>query len=328
MEQHELFARLMACKKKLAKATEGTSSPIPSTGSSAIVPPSSMNPTLTLTDTKETGTKVRPADPEVPKNKTKRKTQEKSHSPPKRRKTSTPLLTGPLDRNVHVVDRLQFNLNAEEKKPFKGMTPSESLNMAYELIARASVCLNYTARMNKPMLVTELETTMKSLEETKKENTALALRIDELTKAAKNDRVKADNKLKESRKETVALKLSVDTLKLELQKATTKQEKLIKEKNVALTERDGLATEKATLEDQVCQERELGFNQGIAQCHYFFKTPLEHPNFDIMKVCLDGKLVDLADQIATTPEGVVVIPTAPQDILTKTSTDLSFNVKE
>lgn len=67
------------------------------------------------------------------------------------------------------------------------MTPSESLNMAYELIARANVCLNYTAGTTKPLLVFELEATTKSLEDVKKENIALALRIEEITKAVEDD---------------------------------------------------------------------------------------------------------------------------------------------
>lgn len=90
--------------------------------------------------------------------------------------------------------------------------------------------------------------------------------------------------LKESQKEVASLKSSVDTLQLDLQKATSKYNELMKDKNAVLTERDSLAADKTSLKDKVCQERELGFNQGITQCHYFFKTPLEHPHFDIMKV--------------------------------------------
>lgn len=134
MEQHESFARLMARKKKLAKAEASTSFPAPQTESTATVPSSSVKPTLKLSNIQEAAIDVKPNDPEVSKSKTKRKTQEKSLSPPKRRKTNAPLLTGPLDPNVHVADRLRFNLSVKEKKPFKGMTPSESLNMAYELM--------------------------------------------------------------------------------------------------------------------------------------------------------------------------------------------------
>lgn len=105
---------------------------------------------------------------------------EKTLSHPKKRKMSGPLLAGPLDPNVHVADRLQFNLNAEEKKPFKEMTPSELLNMAYELIARASICMNYFVGTTKPLLVSELETAQQDLEKAQKENTTLTTRIEEI----------------------------------------------------------------------------------------------------------------------------------------------------
>lgn len=75
------------------------------------------------------------------------------------------------------------------------------------------MCLSYTAGTTKPLLVAELEATTKNLEDVKKENTALTQRIEEITKAAEDDRVKAENKPKESQKEVASLKLSVDTLK-------------------------------------------------------------------------------------------------------------------
>lgn len=206
------------------------------------------------------------------------------------------------------------------------MTPSESLNMAYELIARASVCLNYTAGTTKPLLVAKLEAAMKSLEDTKKENTALALRIEELTKAAEDDRVVVNEKLKQSQKDAASLRLSVDTLQLDLQKATAKQEELLKEKNSALTERDNLIAEKSALEDQVCQQRELGFQQGIGKCHYYFQTPLDHPDFDIMKVYSNGELIDLSNQIASTPENIVPTSTLPNESPVETATDLTFKL--
>lgn len=40
------------------------------------------------------------------------------------------MITGPLDPNVHTADRLQYNLDPAEKKPFKGMTTIEDLDMA------------------------------------------------------------------------------------------------------------------------------------------------------------------------------------------------------
>lgn len=208
---------------------------------------------------------------EIIKAKPKRKAAEKTPSPPKRQKVMGPLLIGPLDPQVHVADCLQFNLTPEERVPFKGMTPSESLNMAYELIARASVCLNYAAGTTKPLLVAELETATHSLNQLKKENATLTARIEELTKPAEDDRVKAKNALDASQKEVTSLQLSVDTLQSDLQKAMSLNDELLKDKNAALAERDDLLKEKSALEDQVCQERELGFNQGIGQCIIFSK---------------------------------------------------------
>lgn len=92
-----------------------------------------------------------------------------------------------------------------------------------------------------------------------------------------------------------SLKLSVDALTLDLQTANTAKDKLNKDYTAITTERDNLVADKVSLEDQVCKECELGFTQGIAQCHYFFKTPLEHPDFDIMKVFMNGELIDLFD---------------------------------
>lgn len=198
MEQHESFARLMARKKKLAKAGEGTSSSVPPTGSAATVPPHSVGALLKSTNIQETPIEVKPDAPEVTKGKIKRKTQEKTSSPPKKWKMGVPPLVGPLDPNVQVADRIQFNLTRDQRKPFKGMTPSESLNIAYELIARASVCLNYIAGTTKPLLVAKLEAATKNLEDVKRDNVALTLRIEEMTKAAEDPRVKAENQLKES----------------------------------------------------------------------------------------------------------------------------------
>lgn len=105
MEQHESFARLMARKKKLAKVGEGTSSSVPPTGSAATTPSALVGAPSKPTNTQEITAEVKPNAQEVAKSKTKRKAQEKTPSP-KKRKTSEPLLTGPLDPNVHVPDRL------------------------------------------------------------------------------------------------------------------------------------------------------------------------------------------------------------------------------
>lgn len=55
------------------------------------------------------------------------------------------------------------------------------------------------------------------------------------------------------------------------------------------------------MEDEFCEERQRGFEQGIAQCHYFFQSPLEHEGFDIMKILVDGQLVDISSQLPAEP---------------------------
>lgn len=313
---------MMARKKSLGKTSEGTSSPAKLISASGSAPSHSVNPTLKVSNTTLPSADTKPNDLDASKNKPKRKpTQEKTPSPPKKKKDEYSLLTGPLDPNVHVSSLLQFNLNAEEKKPFKGMSPSESLNMAYELIAQASVCLNYTVGTTRPLLITKLENAHKDLEVVRKDNTTLSHRIEEMTKDTEDERVKAADNLKKAQGEVSSLQRSVDTLKLDLQKAITQYEELTKERDTAVTERDKLATENASLGDEVCQERQLGFEQGIAQCHCFFNTPLEHPDFDIMKVYVDGRIFDLSVHASSTavenpatltvPEG---IPSEPSNV--------------
>lgn len=59
---------------------------------------------------------------------------------------------------------------------------------------------------------------------------------------------------------------------------------MVKERDTLLSERDGLLAgrEKLTVENkfldnEICNEHFLGFDNGIAQCHYFFKVSLDHP---------------------------------------------------
>ncbi|XP_022631506.1 uncharacterized protein LOC111240571 [Vigna radiata var. radiata] len=295
MEKHQAFLKMMARKKSLSKGDEGGSSAIKVTSGLGGTPIHVVHPALKLTDTTVPPADTKTKDVDTSKNKTKRKSaQEKTPSPTKRRKVGSSVLTNVLDPTIHVSNRMQFNLNAEEKKPFKGMSPSESLNMAYALIARASVCLNYTASTTRPLLVVELENAQKELEEMKKKNTTLTTRVEELTKTAEDDRVSADNKLKEAPNKISSLQQSVDDLQLDLLKMTSQRDKVTKERDAMEVERDKLVTENASLGDEICSERQLGFDQGIAQCHYFFQTPLTHPDFDIMKIYVDRKLVDLS----------------------------------
>lgn len=97
----------------------------------------------------------------------------------------------------------------------------------------------------------------------------------------------------------------MDNLQLDLLKVTAQHDKVSKERDAMEVERDKLVAENASLGDEICAERQLGFDQGVAQCHYFFQTPLTHPDFDIMKIYMDGKLVDLSSQLAPAPDPLV-----------------------
>ncbi|KOM41331.1 hypothetical protein LR48_Vigan04g152900 [Vigna angularis] len=48
------------------------------------------------------------------------------------------------------------------------------------------------------------------------------------------------------------------------------------------------------LGEEICNECLLGFDQGIAQCHYFFQVLLDHLSYDIMKMVVDGQLVTMS----------------------------------
>lgn len=51
--------------------------------------------------------------------------------------------------NVRIVERLRYNLGPEEKKPFKGMSTVEALDMAYELNVWSNICMTYAASFTK-----------------------------------------------------------------------------------------------------------------------------------------------------------------------------------
>lgn len=144
------------------------------------------------------------------------------------------------------------------------MTPCESLDIAYELMARASVCLNYSAGTTKPPLVSELETTNKNLETAKEEISTLTERLEKANKLAEDERVKAAATLLESQNEVKHLQQSVDSLTLDLQQSSTQIKQVTKERDVAIADRDKATIEYSTLEDEVCEERQRGFEQGIA----------------------------------------------------------------
>lgn len=195
MEKHQAFARALARKNKRSGDTT-----LPSSNTIA----HSINVALKIHDLSDDPKPVVPAP--VTKTKGKRKQPyEKTPSPSKKRRNLGLLLSGPPDPNVHVSDCPQFNLSPKEREPFKTMTPTEYLDMAYELLARASICLNYSVRTTKPLLVSELENANKSLATAKKEISILTERLEKANKLAEDDRVKAAATLLESKNEVKRL---------------------------------------------------------------------------------------------------------------------------
>lgn len=115
--------------------------------------------------------------------------------------------------------------------------------MAYELIARTSVCMNYVIGTTKPLLVVELEAARKDLKTTKKENVKLSYRLEKVEKTAEDDQEKAATALTKAQNANRLLKRSNDTLKLDLQKASTQNKVLVKERDSLIAARDKLAFE-------------------------------------------------------------------------------------
>ncbi|KOM47838.1 hypothetical protein LR48_Vigan07g154200 [Vigna angularis] len=273
MEKHQAFMHMMARKKDLEKSGEGTSSP------SKIVTHKTLfqgvNSTLKISNTeKPSPAPTKPSSAGIPKGDVKRKlSHDKSLPLNKKKKITGPLLSRPLDPLVHVAERLQYNL--------KQMSPDEALDMAYELTARASICMNYVAGSAKCLLVEELDT---------------------------DSRVKATIALTQAQDDLHQLKRTNDDLKLDLQKDTSQNQALIKEKDALVAARDKLAAENLSLGDEICNERLTSFEQGIAQCHYFFKTPLNHAGFDVMKVLVDGQLVPMSILDANDPTATTDAP--------------------
>lgn len=92
---------MMARKKNLEKNSEGTSSPAKLIDASSFAPSHSVNPALKSSGVPTPSIDTKPIDLDVVKSKPKRKSaQEKTPSPQRA------LLTGPMDPNVHVADRL------------------------------------------------------------------------------------------------------------------------------------------------------------------------------------------------------------------------------
>lgn len=89
------------------------------------------------------------------------------------------MITGPLDPNMRIANHLQYNLDPEEKKPFKGIIVEEALDMAYEMNILSNLCMAYAAGPAKSFTAEELETTRQDLENSQKANEDLARHLEE-----------------------------------------------------------------------------------------------------------------------------------------------------
>ncbi|KOM37569.1 hypothetical protein LR48_Vigan03g095100 [Vigna angularis] len=316
MEKHRAFLAMMVRKKEeLKKTGEGTSSP--NVVGLKNPTPRSVHSAPKVSADQPFNVPLTIPEEVHPESSAKRKmSREKSVSSNKKSKKKTlegPLCTGPLDPSLSIVERLQYNLQPDEKKPFREMSPSEALDMAYELTGAA-----------KSLMVEELETARQDLEAAQKENINLLLRLIETLKIAEDDCTKATTSLTQAKNTNRQLKRENDTLKLDLQKASTQNDELMKERDSLIVDQKKLAAKNEYLARAMCDERLHGFDQGIAQCHYFFETPLNHPGFDIMKVLVDGQLVTLAlpDDNVTQPainpsiakETLVFEPAGDEDV--------------
>ncbi|KOM26347.1 hypothetical protein LR48_Vigan252s005900 [Vigna angularis] len=215
----------------------------------------------------------------------------------------------PFDSTVHLADRLEYRLNPEEKKLFHRMTTGEAVDLAYELNVRANLCLAYAAGSAKSILAEELESTRLDSAKAQKSNEDLTRRIEKLQKMAEEERQKASATLTQARSTARQLQKVNEELKSDLEKGATQITDLTKERDAFAAAQIKLTAENKVVGDEVCNERFRGFEQGIAQCSYFFQVPLDFPDFDIMKDVVDGKLVVISLKNAKgTPPNENVLP--------------------
>lgn len=59
------------------------------------------------------------------------------------------------------------------------------------------------------------------------------------------------------------------------------------EKDALMGDSEKLMDENKFLGGEICNEHLLGYDNGIAQCHYFLRVPLNHPGYDIMKMLVN-----------------------------------------
>ncbi|KOM29349.1 hypothetical protein LR48_Vigan647s001000 [Vigna angularis] len=296
MEKHQAFLHMMSRKKDLEKSGEGTSSSKMVTHKS---PSTHATTTLKASDSeKPSFASTKPPSTNAPRDDSKKKIPRDKPVPSnKKRKITGPLLSGPLDPHA--------------------------LNMAYELTARANICMNYAAGSTKSLLAEELDTVRQELESSKKANVELSLRLEDALKVAEDGRVKATTALTQAQDDLRKLRRSNDDLKLELQQSASQYQALVKEKDALLSDRDKLAAENLSLGDEIYNELLIDFEQGIAQCHYFFKTPLNYAGFDIMKVLVDDKLVTLSIPEITNTDAPTESPPLTDQVVTKDTLNAS-----
>lgn len=112
------------------------------------------------------------------------------------------------------------------------------------------------------------------METSLKANEDLSRRLEEVLKQVEDDREKDATTLAKAQNEGRLLQRSNDVLRLDLLKGNEKNKDLVKDRDTLLNKKEGFLAdlEKLTVEnkflgEEICNERLLGFDQGIAQCH-------------------------------------------------------------
>ncbi|KOM26287.1 hypothetical protein LR48_Vigan247s000500 [Vigna angularis] len=274
------FARLFAQTGGYIRNPGGSSSRAPTT---AVVPATSLPVQKALPP---------PPAVEVP-------SPNSPHRPADKAPQSESIPKKSLSPNSWVAKRIHFDLFAEEKALFSGMTEEEASDMAMELAARLTMCLAYAAQ-KRGLASTKLQALQEKFDVVVKSNQDLTLRLAKTERMAEEDKKKASTLYAEARATQRRMQRSLDDAKLDFQKATTSSTKLTTERDGLLAERDSLQDRVTKLEadnkllgDEVVNEHLLEFEKALAQCNLLFQVPTDDPRLDVSMMVVDEKLVPI-----------------------------------
>ncbi|BAT89879.1 hypothetical protein VIGAN_06099700 [Vigna angularis var. angularis] len=137
----------------------------------------------------------------------------------------------------------------------------------------------YVVGATKSIMAKELDTARQDLEASLKANEDLTRCLKEVLMNAEDEREKYATALTKAQNDNCLLQRSNDDLRLDLHRATGKNKDLVKERETLLSEKDALMddheklmVENKFMDGEICNEHLLGFEKGIAQCHYFLRV--------------------------------------------------------